>query len=59
MWAIIAAKKEKPFGSFEDLKKRVTMLPDPEKMIIKRILEELEDKDKYRLFVPRFEKTQR
>lgn len=59
LWAIIAAKKEKSFESFEDLKKRVTMLPDPEKMIIKRILEELEDKDKYRLFVPRFEKSQR
>jgi putative nucleotide binding protein len=59
LWAIIAAKKEKPFESFEDLKKRVSMLPDPEKMIIKRILEELEDKDKHRLFVPRFEKVQR
>ena len=59
LWAIIAAKKERQFESFEELKKRVSMLPDPEKMIIKRILEELEDKDKYRLFVPRFEKTQR
>jgi putative nucleotide binding protein len=59
LWAIIAAKKEKPFESFEELKKRVSMLPDPEKMIIKRIMEELEDKDKYRLFVPRFEKSQR
>ncbi|UCC91316.1 MAG: DUF655 domain-containing protein [Candidatus Aenigmatarchaeota archaeon] len=59
LWAIIAAKKEKTFESLEDLKKRVSMLPDPEKMIIKRILEELEDKDKYRLFVPRFEKSQK
>lgn len=59
LWAIISAKKEKEFENFEDLKKRVSMLPDPEKMIIKRILEELEDKDKYRIFVPRFEKTQR
>ena len=59
LWAIISAKKEKEFEDFNDLKKRVTMLPDPEKMIIKRIMDELEDKDKYRLFVPRFEKTQR
>ena len=59
LWVIIAAKKEKEFESFADLKKRVSMLPDPEKMIIKRILEELEDKDKYRIFVPRFEKSQR
>jgi putative nucleotide binding protein len=58
LWEILSARKEKPFESFEDLKKRVSMLPDPEKMIIKRILEELEDKDKYRIFVPRFEKMQ-
>lgn len=58
LWAIINARKEKPFEGFEDIKKRVTMLPDPEKMVIKRIMEELEDKDKYRIFVPRFEKNQ-
>jgi putative nucleotide binding protein len=57
LWAIISARKESPFGSFEDLRKRVSMLPDPEKMIIRRIMEELEDKDKYRIFVPRFEKS--
>ena len=59
LWAIISAKKEKEFESFDDIKKRVSMLPDPEKMIIKRIIEELEDKDKYRIFVPKFEKEQR
>lgn len=59
LWAILAARKEKPFQDFGDLKKRVSMLPDPEKMIIKRVLEEIEDADKYRIFVPKFEKTQR
>jgi putative nucleotide binding protein len=58
LWEILSARKEKSFESFDDLKKRVSMLPDPEKMIIKRILEEMEDKDKYRVFVPKFEKTQ-
>lgn len=58
LWEILSARKENAFASFEDMKKRVSMLPDPEKMIIKRILEELEDKDKYRIFVPRFENTQ-
>lgn len=58
LWEILSARKEKTFASFEDMKKRVGMLPDPEKMIIKRILEELEDKDKYRIFVPRFENIQ-
>jgi len=59
LWAIINERKEKPFKSFEDLKKRVPLLPDPEKMILKRILEELEDSDKYRIFVPRMEKEKR
>jgi len=59
LWAIIEERKTKPFASFEDIKKRIPLLPDPEKMIIKRILLETEDKDKYRLFVPRFEKLER
>jgi putative nucleotide binding protein len=56
LWAILDERKVKPFGSFDDLKKRVPLLPDPEKMVSKRILEELQDKDKYRIFVPRMEK---
>jgi putative nucleotide binding protein len=59
LWEILSVRKEKEFESFEDLKKRVAMLPDPEKMIIKRVLEELDDHDKYRIFVPKFEKMQR
>ena len=57
LWAILDERKVKPFESFEDLKKRVQLLPNPEKTIIKRVLDELDDKDKHRLFVPRFEKT--
>lgn len=56
LWALIDERKVKPFESFESLKKRVPLLPDPEKMIVKRIMDELLDKDKYRIFVPRFEK---
>jgi putative nucleotide binding protein len=56
LWAIIDERKVKPFQSFEDIKKRVPLLPDPEKMVIKRVIEEMEDKDKYRVFVPRMEK---
>ncbi len=56
LWAIIDERKAKPFESFSDIKKRVPLLPDPEKMLIKRVIEELEDKDKYRIFVPRMEK---
>ncbi len=59
LWAIIDERKVKPFESFEDLKRRVPLLPNPEKMISKRIIEELQDKDKYRIFVPRIEKKRR
>jgi putative nucleotide binding protein len=59
LWAIIGERKSKPFESFDELKKRIPLLPDPEKMIVKRILEELKDKDKYRIFVPRMEKQRR
>ncbi len=51
MWEILEARKEKEFTSFEDIKKRVRLMPDPEKAIIKRILNELEGKEKHRIFV--------
>jgi len=59
LWAIITERKRKPFESFEDLKKRVALLPNPEKLIVRRILSELENKDRYRIFVPRWEKKER
>mgnify|MGYP001576201962 CR=1 FL=1 len=51
MWQIIETREEKPFESFLDLKTRVKLMPDPEKAIIKRILQELEGAEKHRLFV--------
>lgn len=56
LWAIIDERKEGDFESFQDLKNRVPLLPNPRKMLVKRVLNELEDKDKYRFFVPRFKK---
>src|SRR4030042_195768 len=56
LWAIITERKSKPFESFEDVKKRVPLLPNPEKLIVRRILGEMENKDKYRIFVPRWER---
>ncbi|MDP3733747.1 MAG: DUF655 domain-containing protein [Nanoarchaeota archaeon] len=50
MWEIIEARKERLFESFEDLKSRVKLLPDPKQAIIKRILSELEGKEKYKVF---------
>lgn len=51
MWAIIEGRRKKKFESFEELKKRVEMLPDPKRMIKKRIIEELKETDRHRLFV--------
>ncbi len=51
MWEIIESRDEKPFESFEDIKKRVKLMPDPEKAIIKRIMAELGGQEKHKLFV--------
>lgn len=51
MWEIINAREEKEFESFSDIKTRVKLIPDPEKLIIRRIIEELEGNEKHKLFV--------
>ena len=51
MIEILEERRDKPFESFEDIKKRIKLLPDPEKVIIKRILMELDEEDKHQLFV--------
>ncbi len=51
MWEIIKKRKAKKFESFKDLKDRIEMLPNPKKMITKRVIEELQEKDRYKLFV--------
>src|SRR3989338_9154761 len=51
MWEIINVRDEKPFESFADIKKRVKLMPDPEKVVIRRIVQELEGSEKHRLFV--------
>ena len=51
MWEIIETRKEKLFESFSDLKDRVKLMPDPEKAIIKRILQEMEGTEKHKIFV--------
>ena len=51
MWQIIEIRQEKPFESFADLKNRVKLMPDPEKIVIKRIVQELEGSEKHKIFV--------
>ena len=57
MWEIIDARDEEQFNTFEDIKKRVKLMPDPEKAIIKRIMEELNGSEKHRLFVDIHERS--
>ncbi len=49
MWQILNVREARPFQSFEDLQQRAN-IPNPAKLIEKRILEELAGKSKYRLF---------
>ena len=51
MWQVIDARDEKPFESFADLKNRMKLMPDPEKAVLKRILQELQGGEKHKLFV--------
>ncbi len=51
MWQILEERKEKPFESFKEIKKRIKLMPDPEKIIIKRIISEIKGKEKHRVFV--------
>jgi len=37
MWEIINARDEKPFESFQDIKNRVKLLSDPERLVIKNV----------------------
>ena len=50
MQEILKQRKEKEFESFEDMKKRIPNLPDPEKSIEKRIFQELTNLERYNLF---------
>ncbi len=51
MWQILESRKDKEFESFADIKKRVKLMPDPEKAIIRRIVAEIGGKEKHRIFV--------
>lgn len=57
MWEILEERKKKLFESFEDISARVKSIPDPKKLISRRIVSELEEEDvrtgkrKYKLFV--------
>jgi len=51
MQEIIKERENKEFESFEDMKTRVSNLPDPEKAVEKRIFQEITQMERYNLFV--------
>jgi len=51
MQAILDEMQKKPFESFEDLKKRISNIPDPKATIVKRIIEELKGQERHFLFI--------
>ena len=53
MWEMLEARDQKPFESFQDMRQRLKLLPDPEKTIEKRIELELSEPQKHYLFVER------
>lgn len=48
---ILDQRRKEKFASFDDIKKRIPSIPDPKKMIAKRIVIEIKGEDKYRVFV--------
>jgi len=50
MWEILDKRREKPFASFDDIKQRIHLMPDPKKAIVKRILSEILGNEKHRVF---------
>ena len=48
---ILLQRKEKLFESFEEMRKRIPNLPDPQKAVERRIFKELIERERYNLFV--------
>ncbi|HOL41044.1 MAG TPA: DUF655 domain-containing protein [Methanospirillum sp.] len=54
MWEIIEEREKKPFENFADISQRIKAIPHPDRMILNRILEEIQDPNvKYHLFTSR------
>jgi putative nucleotide binding protein len=52
LWDIIEERKKGPFTSFDDIKNRIKLMPDPANSVERRVMEELEQDDiRFRLFV--------
>jgi len=50
MWEILNGRKRKPFESFKNISERIHLIPDPKKSIVKKILSEIQEQEKYYIF---------
>ena len=48
---ILKAREEKDFESFDDIRERVHNIPSPDKVVAKRIMEELTEIQRHNLFI--------
>ena len=51
MTEILKQRQEKEFESFDDIRNRISNLPFPEKIIEKRVMQELTEEVRYNLFI--------
>ncbi|MBN1786681.1 MAG: DUF655 domain-containing protein [Candidatus Methanofastidiosa archaeon] len=51
MKEILTEREKRDFDSFKDIQERISSIPDPLNMIVKRIISELNDEDRYKIFV--------
>ena len=51
MKGILEEREKKPFENFKDITDRIKLMPDPKRVIIERIIEEMHGVEKYYLFV--------
>jgi putative nucleotide binding protein len=51
MEKLLEEREKEEFESFSDIKERVSSLPDPEKLIVDRIISELKGEEKQNLFL--------
>lgn len=51
MKEILKQRTEKPFKSFEDIISRIALMPDPKRLIVERIIQEMNGGEKHYLFV--------
>ncbi|MEK6967722.1 MAG: DUF655 domain-containing protein [Nanoarchaeota archaeon] len=59
MWEVLEERQVEPFKDFTDLRNRLKLVPDPEILVTRRVLQELAGTEKHMLFVARPEFAQR